>query len=369
MADESPKPPDPRVPSSYPGMQDALARYQRNFADDRQGLRQDIANSIEQSGRSAEKPVSDHPPPETPTHAARALIGWFAGGLAFQSVETIHDGLWPSLGYGLGAIAVAIFDYKLPAILARSPRLTKSLNDVAADARWWVGIGIASLLIIAASPYIEQHRWPFAWQFETSPPHSAVNGREPLIPPDGIMTGSQAAKELQDLRAQIDELKRQNEALRIAPPQPSQSAIGPVGPIKWNLNGQFLVASGGGPGGTINNVMLSGVSTAPVRIKEAYAISGLTGHRKELVANVQYRGYYPVDKVDIPADAPIFLTLVWQPPLSISDFLDQWGEFSVTVIYGETTFTHEFSEEFVRNQLRQVFPDAFGPHMTPRDSK
>jgi len=58
---------------------------------------------------------------------------------------------------------VVIGDYKLKALLAGRPRLTKSLNDVAADARWWVAAGLVSLLIIAVSPYVEQRVAP--WLF------------------------------------------------------------------------------------------------------------------------------------------------------------------------------------------------------------
>jgi hypothetical protein len=101
--------------------------------------------------------------PETPTNAARALIGWFAGALAFEAVHAYAEGgsTLAALGYGIGAIIVVIGDYKLKALLAGSPRLTKSLNDVAADARWWVAVGLVSLLIIAVSSYIEQRVAPW----------------------------------------------------------------------------------------------------------------------------------------------------------------------------------------------------------------
>jgi hypothetical protein len=143
-----------------------------------QDLRRDIANAMEQSERSSEKTaVADHPPPETPAQAARALIAWFAGGLAFESVHAFADAsYWAAVGYGLGAIAVAIADYNLKALLAGSPRLTKSLNNVASDARWWVGAAMLSLLIISISPYIEQRRFPYAHWFgyEPSPTSTAV---------------------------------------------------------------------------------------------------------------------------------------------------------------------------------------------------
>jgi hypothetical protein len=100
--------------------------------------------------------------PETPTASARVLIGWFAGGLAFECVHQFSDGhTVSSVAYGMGAIAVAIFDYNLTRILAGSPRLTASLNRAAAHAGLWIGVAFLTLLLIALSPYFEERRWPF----------------------------------------------------------------------------------------------------------------------------------------------------------------------------------------------------------------
>lgn len=100
--------------------------------------------------------------PETPTASARVLIGWFAGGLAFECVHQFSDGhTVASVAYGIGAIAVAIFDYNLKRILSGSPRLTASLNRAAASAGLWIGVAFLTLLLIALSPYVEERRWPF----------------------------------------------------------------------------------------------------------------------------------------------------------------------------------------------------------------
>jgi len=111
--------------------------------------------------------------PETPTAAARSLIGWFAGGLAFQSVENLHASYLVSTLYGLGAVIVAIIDFKLPALLSRSPQLTKTLNQVSADARWWVGVAFVTLIILALSPYVQERRWPFRASIEAPPSRPA----------------------------------------------------------------------------------------------------------------------------------------------------------------------------------------------------
>jgi hypothetical protein len=100
--------------------------------------------------------------PETPTQAARALIGWFAGALAFKCVESFDPAsptAFAPIGYGIGAIIVAIADFKLKDLLAGSPRLVKTLNCVASDARWWSAIALTSLVVISLSPFVEEKRW------------------------------------------------------------------------------------------------------------------------------------------------------------------------------------------------------------------
>jgi hypothetical protein len=147
---------------------------------------------------------------------------------------------------------------------------------------------------------------------------------------------------------------------------PSQS-----GPIVWNFNGQFLIVTGGGPSSLINSVLLQGTSTKSISIKQAYAVSGLTGHRQDLMANVQSKGaYYPVDKVDIPAKAPVWLELLFKPPLSIKEFEDNWRFFHLTIVYSDgSIYEHDYDEEFVRKQMQRQMPTAFGPHVSPRDDK
>jgi hypothetical protein len=130
---------------------------------------------------------------------------------------------------------------------------------------------------------------------------------------------------------------------------------------------QFLVVSGGGPNAQISSVLLQGTSTRTVSIKDAYAVSGLTGHKQELMANVQYKGYYPIDQVDIPPQAPVWLELLFKPPLSVRDFVEQWGQVHVNIIYSDgTTDDLNFDEDYVRQKLQTMIPGGFGPHVTPR---
>jgi hypothetical protein len=168
-------------------------------------------------------------------------------------------------------------------------------------------------------------------------------------------------KERDDLKRQLDASRQTSAQQAVLPATTNQ------GPINWNPDFQ-LVVTGGGPEAIINGIVFQGTSASLVKMKEAYAVSGLTGHRQELMANVQYKGYYPVDKVDIPPQASVQLDIVFKPALSIKDFLDQWGKFQITAIYNETTYKRLYDEDYVRRWLRQI-PGAFGPRMTPREDK
>jgi hypothetical protein len=88
------------------------------------------------------------------------------------------------------------------------------------------------------------------------------------------------------------------------------------------------------------------------------------------MANVQNRGYYSVDKVDIPPRAPVWLELIFKPELSLRDFLDQWGKFRISVVYNNgAIFERDFDETYIRRKLEQNIPSAFGPRVTPKDDK
>lgn len=139
----------------------------------------------------------------------------------------------------------------------------------------------------------------------------------------------------------------------------------------WNVDGQLVVVSGGGQTAVVNGIILQGTSSTFLRFREAFLISGLTGHNVLLKANVQQLGsYFPVTKVDVPADAPVQLDAIFEPALSIKDFFNEWGKFRFIVVYEDgTRFEHEFDESHVRARLQQMAPNAFGPHVTPREDR
>jgi hypothetical protein len=271
--------------------------------------------------------VSDHDPPETPTKAARVLIGWFAGALAFESVHAYAeaDSTLAALGYGVAAVVVAIGDYKLKWLLSGSPKLAKSLNHVASDARWWTAVVMVSLLIIAFSPYVEQRRWPFAWMLERPAPVTST-GSDVY---DTFTPGS------------------------------------PDAPISWQPQFQLL-RTGGGPDVQILGFYFQGIANSAIEMKEAYLISEFTGHKEQLKANIQSKGELPVDQVDIPPGASVELVYDWKTGLSLKDFLDQWGQFRFVANYNGIKYDNLYTEGYVRGLVQNTIPNALGPRMTPK---
>jgi len=132
-----------------------------------------------------------------------------------------------------------------------------------------------------------------------------------------------------------------------------------------------MVGSYNGQSYAVNGLIFQGTSEVPLHFKEAYLISGLTGHKAELLANVhKVGGYYPITAVDVPAGAPVQLDYIFKPELSVRDFFDQWGRFRFVVVYDDgSSFKYEFSEEEVRAQAQRQFPNAFGPQVTPKEQK
>jgi hypothetical protein len=197
-------------------------------------------------------------------------------------------------------------------------------------------------------------------------PIGTTEPKKPLLP-EGTISGLQAANELKELRSQVDELKRERDAA-LATKHPA----GPnSGPIIWNSPEaeQLFVVGMDVSGYQVSGALFWGKSTESISITEAYAVSGLTGHKQELKANVAQKGYFPVNKVDIPPGAPVHLDLVWNPAIPLKDFISQWGKFRVVIVYNGVRYERDYDEALVRQKLQQQAPDMFGPQMTPRDDK
>jgi len=150
------------------------------------------------------------------------------------------------------------------------------------------------------------------------------------------------------------------------PPQPTQINSGSIdtdGHILWRTNQLFVVGLlNTDVGLAASGMIFQGRSLVETGIKEAYVVSGMTGHRQQLLASVANRGDYPVDKVDIPNSAPVQLDLYFSPQIPIKNVMDQWGKFKVTIVYSDgTKQKREFGEALVREKLQEQAPEYFGP--------
>jgi hypothetical protein len=173
-----------------------------------------------------------------------------------------------------------------------------------------------------------------------------------LIPSIGPVSGGQVVSELRDLRTQVDELKRQNDALRQTPPTPSFNHDS--GPIKWEPVLWFPAPSVSG----VRFIMLRGENSSgsPVQLKSASFTSALTGESRNLSINIPYGNLdgekFPVgDANPIPAGAKIQLVSEWTPPISVQEFMNRWGKISLTMDYDDTKYRKIIDPEFMKTSL------------------
>jgi len=326
-----------------------------------------------------DNPISPKPvdKPSTNDHAVLGLCEILALMFGLPPGEALFRGEPLSLrlvGFIVAGAFFAVLGPGWPAVRKKFPQqtLVLSVGRIASDARYWLAIILVGFLY-AASP--EMYRRAVA------PVVDVATTTTPIAIPDPsggqrIITARELIDSINKLQSQVNKTtgdlettKRQlSDAQRMTPPSAFGPTLTEIGAINWNPDFQLII-TGGGPTAQINSVLFQGTSTASVDMKEAYAVSGMTGHKQELMENVQYKGYYHVDKVDIPSQAPVWLELIFNPPLSARDFLDQWGKFKIAVTYNGTTFDKSYDEEYIRRVLRATNPGYFGPKPTPKDDK
>jgi hypothetical protein len=319
-------------------------------------------------------PVSEGGPLPRTWREAIPYVVWVVLVLGFglEFVAALVHGEWVRAGVSLAGLV---------ALMAAALHWNQIRSWIARTNPNWLYPGLLVLLLaIILSPFIEEKRWPLSAWFQTSGPPIAVHDpptaediAKATAPIRAELEG--VKRELATTKGELESVKQQLQAARSAPatglvltPEPTPAK---QGPITWHVNSQLMLVSGGEPNAVVSGLLFQGTSTASVSIKEAYVVSGLTGRKQTLVANVQSKGgYYPVDKVDIPPGAPVQLDLIFDPGLPLRDFMDQWGKFRVTIIYSNGgPYERDYDEAFVRQQLRQHVPNAFGPRVTPRDDK
>jgi hypothetical protein len=266
-----------------------------------------------------------------------------------------------------------------PTVRKKFPQqaLVLSVSRIASDARYWLAIILVGFLYAASPEIYRRATTPIAVTGaigsmpigEVTPAEQIKQATKAIAAErdEAIKSAARAAKERDDA---LLALQRKEEALTTQP-SPVKSPTAQKGPIVWNSPGgqQLFVVVADASGYMVSGALFWGESTEPVSITEAYAISGMTGHKQDLKANVPNKGYFPVDKVDIPPGAPVHLDIDWNPPIPLKDFLNQWGKFHVVVKYNGIKFERDYDEALVRQKLQQQAPDMFGPQMTPRDDK
>jgi hypothetical protein len=143
-------------------------------------------------------------------------------------------------------------------------------------------------------------------------------------------------------------------------PQSSEQA-----PINWQPDFQINWYSGP----QMAWIRFVGKSTILARIKDAYIISKLTGHREPLqIANAtNFNERWNVNQIEpIPPGATTMLVYEPKPPPSIPDFLNQWGAFEFHVVYEGGEYAKIYSQDCVRDKFASDLPGIYGPHVAPR---
>jgi hypothetical protein len=118
-------------------------------------------------------------------------------------------------------------------------------------------------------------------------------------------------------------------------------------------------------------IRFMGVATDLARIKDAYVISTLTGHKEPLaVANpTNFNERWKVEQVEpIPTGAQVILVYEPKPLLPLPDFISQWGAFEFHVVYDNKEYVKVYSQVYINSKMAREMP-GFGPHVTRRIDK
>lgn len=202
---------------------------------------------VEQSKRSSEKPIVSEggPLPKTWREAVPYVVwGVLVLGFGLEFVTALVHAEW------LHAIVSFVGLVGLMTAAIHWTRLKTWATQLSPN--WIVATFSLLLLAIILAPFVEQRRWPFSTVFHDQPTAEDIakatapiqtqldtanrelqaerQKTKPLIPPgQSIITTSQMAKEVESLRAEINELKQQNDALR-APKTGAPTLQPPVSP-------------------------------------------------------------------------------------------------------------------------------------------
>jgi hypothetical protein len=301
----------------------------RQLGGTEETVRETIVRSmreVEQKSAAAPNIGGHEPLPRSWIEAVPAILfGFYGLACAFEAVAAMNRGDFFIFSLNSGACAllagISLAWWKRRDWLPQ--KLVSTATLIVTDARWILASISVLLIVSALAPFVEQRRWPYVSEKAASAP---VAGTWTAIPKNS------GASE---------------------------------GPISWQEPFQ-LMRIGTANGIQIDGLYFQGISNSQIQMKEAYIISDMTGHKEQLKANIQYKGEFPVNQVDIPSGASVDLVFEWKPQLSVGEFLDQWGKFRFVAMYNEFTYEKSYDENFVRGLVQNTIPGVIGPRMTPK---
>jgi hypothetical protein len=336
--------------------------------EDREHRRASLEAAFEQHSTETPPPPA---PPDPPIHGPE-------GPLPRTWPEAVPYLVWVVLilGFGLECVAhllkadwlQALFAFLGMVGLAAMMLHWTQIRGKFSDTRWLVAAAMLLLLGLILSPFVEERRWPFSAWFAKAPPSTGFSQQE---------VDAKISNALANLNAQLIEANRQKDLARreaetvrqqiqnVPPPPPAPEDQIPVG---WQPDYRFNWYAGP----KIAWIMFNGVSSALARIKDAYIISTLTGHREPLeFANATNLGErWKIDQVEpIPPGAAVVLVYEPKPPPSLPDFMSQWGAFEFHVVYDNKEYVKTYSQDYINSKMTREMPGIFGPRVTPRNDK
>jgi hypothetical protein len=173
-------------------------------------------------------------------------------------------------------------------------------------------------------------------------------------------------------RRDLAATKRDLEVARAQQPQQPQVMQPPAPedqiPINWQPDFQLNYYGDQ----KIAWIRFIGASTDLARIKDAYVISTLTGHKEPLditnATNINER--WKIDQIEpIPSGAQVSLIYEPKPSPPLPDFMSQWGALEFHVVYDNKEYVKIYSQAYLNSKMAREMPGVFGPHVTPRNSK
>jgi hypothetical protein len=240
-----------------------------------------------------------------------------------------------------------------------------SISAAARDARIWIAVLLIFFLYGVAPDLYRRATLPIA---TTTKPETGFTQQQ---------VDEKIASAVANLNSQLTEANRQKDVerreadafrqqIQNAPPRPPapEDQI----PVSWQPD--FQLNWYAGP--KIAWIRFIGVSAALARIKDAYVISTLTGHKEQLdVANATNFGErWKIDQVEpIPSGAQVILVYEPKPPPSLADFMSQWGAFEFHVVYDNKEYVKIYSQDYINSKMTREMPGVFGPRVTPRNDK